>query len=386
MSSFVRQLNLYGFTKIQNLRQGVLNSGADSEKYKFMHPKFQRGRPELLGQVKRKLPDGSKELNRFETPISDLSHIFSELESIKKNQRSIKEQLKDFQSTNDELSKTIQQVLLKYHEQNDVINMIRRFLGLFFADKPLEKLPRKQHLLLERPGDEDSYTPMSTSEQAASLQKLIFDLGNSHPANPNDLWLNPNQSIHLPDYTNQGTGAQQGALVPMPSSPASLAQLARLAGATQNANANINNLRRVTDSIDNSIATTQDFLSDKATQDQAKSLAASAPQFLSPYMGSQSNPFNDYAPLFYDLGQYGFHHNTVASASGTTDPLAAFEQASDTLGLGTPANGDDLLATLNSQLPFNEEVSEIITEPHPAHSSTPGSSGSATIFGPQDLS
>ncbi len=38
-ASFVRQLNLYGFTKV----------GADPLHREFSHPRFTRGRPELLG-------------------------------------------------------------------------------------------------------------------------------------------------------------------------------------------------------------------------------------------------------------------------------------------------------------------------------------------------
>ncbi|KAM6500098.1 hypothetical protein JOM56_003112 [Amanita muscaria] len=53
-SSFVRQLNMYGFHKIPHLQQGVLRSDTDTEFWNFAHPDFIRGHPELLFRIRRK--------------------------------------------------------------------------------------------------------------------------------------------------------------------------------------------------------------------------------------------------------------------------------------------------------------------------------------------
>ena len=42
-TSFVRQLNMYGFHKIPQLQQGVLKSDTDTEPWHFEHPHFHRG-------------------------------------------------------------------------------------------------------------------------------------------------------------------------------------------------------------------------------------------------------------------------------------------------------------------------------------------------------
>lgn len=47
MSSFVRQLNMYGFHKMRG----------DKGSYEFYHEKFQRGRKDLLGEIRRKSPE-----------------------------------------------------------------------------------------------------------------------------------------------------------------------------------------------------------------------------------------------------------------------------------------------------------------------------------------
>ncbi|KAI8978513.1 HSF-type DNA-binding-domain-containing protein [Pilobolus umbonatus] len=63
-SSFVRQLNMYGFHKINKSPRGQRGNN-ENEIWEFSHPKFQRGRPDLLEEIKRKAMDS--ELLRRET-------------------------------------------------------------------------------------------------------------------------------------------------------------------------------------------------------------------------------------------------------------------------------------------------------------------------------
>ena len=55
-SSFVRQLNMYGFHKIPHLQQGVLKSDTETEfwNFDFAHANFHRGQPDLLCLIQRK--------------------------------------------------------------------------------------------------------------------------------------------------------------------------------------------------------------------------------------------------------------------------------------------------------------------------------------------
>ncbi|CEP10918.1 hypothetical protein [Parasitella parasitica] len=63
-SSFVRQLNMYGFHKINKSPRGQRGNN-ENEIWEFSHPKFQRGRPDILEDIKRKAMDS--ELLRRET-------------------------------------------------------------------------------------------------------------------------------------------------------------------------------------------------------------------------------------------------------------------------------------------------------------------------------
>jgi hypothetical protein len=54
-SSFVRQLNFYGFHKVKSdpLRIEKAETSEESKYWKFHHEKFQRGRPDLLSEIRR---------------------------------------------------------------------------------------------------------------------------------------------------------------------------------------------------------------------------------------------------------------------------------------------------------------------------------------------
>ena len=62
-SSFVRQLNMYGFHKIPHLQQGVLKCDTETEFWNFTHANFHCGQPDLfcLIQWKKPLPQSGEE-------------------------------------------------------------------------------------------------------------------------------------------------------------------------------------------------------------------------------------------------------------------------------------------------------------------------------------
>ncbi|KAI9140907.1 hypothetical protein BKA69DRAFT_1125275 [Paraphysoderma sedebokerense] len=53
-SSFLRQLNFYGFTKVIKTFQNVKRSRVEADSREFSHPCFLFNRPDLLGQIKRR--------------------------------------------------------------------------------------------------------------------------------------------------------------------------------------------------------------------------------------------------------------------------------------------------------------------------------------------
>ncbi|KAH9048651.1 transcription factor Hsf1 [Lactarius deliciosus] len=113
-SSFVRQLNMYGFHKIPHLQQGVLKSDTETEFWNFEHPNFNRGQPDLLCLVTRKnskggsqqnaeLVDGDVPVPNQGSQILDVNSIVSGITAIKRHQQAISADLNELKASNQHL-------------------------------------------------------------------------------------------------------------------------------------------------------------------------------------------------------------------------------------------------------------------------------------------
>ncbi|PKC64329.1 hypothetical protein RhiirA1_331687, partial [Rhizophagus irregularis] len=127
-SSFVRQLNMYGFHKIPHLQQGVLQSDEQSEQWEFGHKHFLCNQPELLCYItRRKVNDNEKESSR-----RDMNYILNEIDSIKKYQTTLNANLKNIQRDNQILLQEIISVHNKYLNQQNTLNKLLKFLASLY--------------------------------------------------------------------------------------------------------------------------------------------------------------------------------------------------------------------------------------------------------------
>ncbi|CAG8486633.1 5829_t:CDS:2 [Funneliformis mosseae] len=146
-SSFVRQLNMYGFHKIPHLQQGVLQSDGQSEQWEFSNTNFIRNQPDLLYYVTRK--KGKDTENIKEPNELDLNHILNEIASVKKHQLTISADLKNIQRDNQILWQETMSARERHRRQQETIDKILRFLAsVFSADKTRAIIPKKRRLLL----------------------------------------------------------------------------------------------------------------------------------------------------------------------------------------------------------------------------------------------
>ncbi|KAI8834969.1 hypothetical protein BJ741DRAFT_534330, partial [Chytriomyces cf. hyalinus JEL632] len=129
-SSFVRQLNMYGFHKVPHLQQGALVQEDNvAEYWEFANPHFQRNQPDLLCLVTRKKvsngPSGAG-------PMVDVNAIVSEISAIKRHQITISTDLKTIQRENQALWNESIVLREQYQRQQDTIDKIVRFLATVF--------------------------------------------------------------------------------------------------------------------------------------------------------------------------------------------------------------------------------------------------------------
>ncbi|KZT00387.1 uncharacterized protein LAESUDRAFT_718183 [Laetiporus sulphureus 93-53] len=146
-TSFVRQLNMYGFHKIPHLQQGVLKSDTDTEPWNFEHPHFHRGQPDLLCLIQRKkqpannadeadLSDAanpSASVNGTPGQVLDINTIVNGIAAIKRHQQAISADLNALKKSNDLLWEEATLTRQRHDKQQDTINRILKFLAGVFG-------------------------------------------------------------------------------------------------------------------------------------------------------------------------------------------------------------------------------------------------------------
>ncbi|CAG8433348.1 1557_t:CDS:2 [Diversispora eburnea] len=209
-SSFVRQLNMYGFHKIPHLQQGVLQSDGQSEQWEFSNTNFLRNQPDLLYFVTRK--KGKDTENIKEPSEIDFNHILNEIASIKKHQMTISTDLKNIQRDSQVLWQETMTARDRHRRQQETIDKILRFLAsVFSAEKKRAIVPKKRRLLLgnsdtdygnrEMMGsNQTTNPPLSTTEN--DLNSLILSMSNPESLLNNNNIENSDTISELEDRIN----------------------------------------------------------------------------------------------------------------------------------------------------------------------------------------
>ena len=180
-SSFVRQLNMYGFHKVPHLQQGALkhDSPQESELWEFSNPHFHRDHPDWLSKVQRKKgPRDDKDSNNDRDPSAgtgqelmhagalmrtdfgpnavgvdasgdgalQLASVLNAINAIKNAQTSISADLRHLQNSNQNLWQEAVESRQRAKRQQETINKILRFLAGVFGnqDDPETPLPGKK--------------------------------------------------------------------------------------------------------------------------------------------------------------------------------------------------------------------------------------------------
>ncbi len=125
-ASFVRQLNMYGWHKIQDVNSGSLLQG--DEVWQFENPNFVRGRDDLLDRIVRNKP--AKETEEDEL---DISALLAQLESMRKSQKLIEEDLRRVREDNEMLWKENYLARERHKAQSETLNKILRFLATVYG-------------------------------------------------------------------------------------------------------------------------------------------------------------------------------------------------------------------------------------------------------------
>ena len=120
-SSFVRQLNMYGFHKIKS----------DNTAHEFKHPKFRRGNLEELKEVKRRMAEQQDTEDSFK---GDYKTLLNEYNKLKKGQINLEESLNIVASQNKRLIETNKDLVVQlYLSKKEYENRMKKLIFLFFV-------------------------------------------------------------------------------------------------------------------------------------------------------------------------------------------------------------------------------------------------------------
>ncbi|KAJ1928081.1 Heat shock transcription factor [Tieghemiomyces parasiticus] len=200
-SSFVRQLNMYGFHKIPHIQQGSLHGDSATSRWEFSNPHFLRDDPTALHRVTRKR---ARDADEGESDGTDVGKLLQELTAIRKHQIAITTELKSLQDSNQLLWQEAVAAEARHKTHQGIIENVLRFLASLFASqrRRVQLTPRKRQLLIEDvPGiprwmpsvADDPPTPSPPAPAAPSPPGATA-------AAPSAPFLDPSRSTALLEY------------------------------------------------------------------------------------------------------------------------------------------------------------------------------------------
>ncbi len=215
-SSFVRQLNMYGFHKVPHLQQGALkhDSPQESELWEFSNPHFHRDHPDWLAKVQRKKGPRDDKDNQAEREPSaatttgqelmhagalmrtdfgakdttaeggalQLASVLNAINAIKNAQTSISSDLRHLQNSNQNLWQEAVESRQRAKRQQETINKILRFLAGVFGnqDDPETPVQGKKGVSAKGRGGAGGRR-VGVRPQARNKGRLMIEDGKSSP-------------------------------------------------------------------------------------------------------------------------------------------------------------------------------------------------------------
>lgn len=135
-ASFVRQLNMYGWHKVQDITSGTMNNQKDErgndEAWQFENPYFIRGQEDLLDKIVRNRNGGQE--GESNESLVNFGLVMNELDQIKMNQMAIGEDLRRVRKDNQVLWAENNRTRETQKEQAQTLDKILHFLAAVYGN------------------------------------------------------------------------------------------------------------------------------------------------------------------------------------------------------------------------------------------------------------
>lgn len=133
-ASFVRQLNMYGWHKVQDINSGSLKEERGQEEIlQFKNPYFIKGREDLLDNIVRNKA-GNQENESLDLSNINFQLIINELDQIKLNQMAIIEDMRRMRSDNQTLWNESFATRERHQKQAQTLDKIMKFLAAVYGN------------------------------------------------------------------------------------------------------------------------------------------------------------------------------------------------------------------------------------------------------------
>ncbi|OPJ89323.1 heat shock factor protein 3-like [Patagioenas fasciata] len=143
ISSFIRQLNMYGFRKVIALENGMVTAEKSSV-IEFQHPFFKQGKAHLLENIKRKV--SAVRTEDLKVCTEDLHKVLSEVQEMREQQNNMDVRLANMKRENKALWKEVAVLRQKHSQQQKLLSKILQFILSLMRGNYIVGVKRKRSL------------------------------------------------------------------------------------------------------------------------------------------------------------------------------------------------------------------------------------------------
>ncbi|XP_052528833.1 heat shock factor protein 3 isoform X1 [Tympanuchus pallidicinctus] len=176
ISSFIRQLNMYGFRKVVALENGMITAEKNSV-IEFQHPFFKQGNAHLLENIKRKV--SAVRTEDLKVCAEDLHKVLSEVQEMREQQNNMDIRLANMKRENKALWKEVAVLRQKHSQQQKLLSKILQFILSLMRGNYIVGVKRKRSLTDAAGASPSKYSRQYVRIPVESGQAMAFSERNS---------------------------------------------------------------------------------------------------------------------------------------------------------------------------------------------------------------
>ncbi|XP_021261548.1 heat shock factor protein 3 isoform X2 [Numida meleagris] len=176
ISSFIRQLNMYGFRKVVALENGMITAEKNSV-IEFQHPFFKQGNAHLLENIKRKV--SAVRTEDLKVCAEDLHKVLSEVQEMREQQNNMDIRLANMKRENKALWKEVAVLRQKHSQQQKLLSKILQFILSLMRGNYIVGVKRKRSLTDAAGASPSKYSRQYVRIPVESGQAMAFSEHNS---------------------------------------------------------------------------------------------------------------------------------------------------------------------------------------------------------------